>query len=95
MIPPAVEKLLGIVFQRASLDADFRGKLLASPETALEEGFGITVPAGFRIKFVERDSDYDAVYVLPDLKPARDQLSDADLDAVAGGVTTYRWDDID
>jgi hypothetical protein len=89
-----IESLTDAILQRASLDADFRKKLIASPEAAIEDAFRVKLPKNFRLKFVERDTKYDSVHVLPDLHSEGDELSPEDLESVAGGADRDpTWDD--
>jgi len=69
---------------KAATDADFRKKLLADPNGAIAAFTGKDVPAGFRIKVIENDPAYMATFVVPDL--VSDEISEDDLDKVAGGV---------
>ena len=80
-----VEKLLEAILHRATLDREFRTKLLIAPGPAIREAFGVDLPEGTRFKFVERDTDADYTHVLPDLHDDEEELSDDDLDAAAGG----------
>ncbi len=80
--------LLQQVTSLAAQDRAFRQQLLDDPIAAVQATFGVTLPATFRVRFVERPADVDAVIVLDTLRapPAADgSLSDDDLDAVAGG----------
>lgn len=81
---PSRNALLASILTRATTDADFRRRLLAEPERAIHEAFGVRVVDGFRVRFIEKDPDLDALVVLPDARSA-DEMSDEDLDAVAGG----------
>ena len=78
---------LEAVVSRAASDGEFRHHLLTDPRRAIQEQFGVIIPVDFRIKFIERGADVDALIVLPDFKPQRGQLSDDDLEAVSGGTT--------
>jgi hypothetical protein len=61
--------------------------LLADPAATLKaEGVNIEMPAGVTLKFVE-DTDKLRHMVLP-AKPADSELSEEELDAVAGGTLT-------
>jgi len=71
---------------RAETDQTFRQRLLADPIPAIQEVFGVVIPNNFRIRFIERDAAVDALVVLPDFRASADELSDADLNQVAGGV---------
>lgn len=77
------------VLDRAATDVQFRGRLLTEPHAAIHDTFGVQIPGGFRLKFIERDADVDALIVLPAMTraPARadGELDDAALETVAGG----------
>lgn len=90
--PKVPEKLLETVAHRASMDAPFRAQLLSDPAGAIHGAFGVALPDGFRIRFVEKDPGLDALVVLPDLRASDDELSDDDLEQVAGG-TQLTWSD--
>ena len=66
-------------------DLDFRKALLVDPRKAILDGLGVHIPASFRVKFIERDKEIDALIVLPDLQRQDGELDDGDLEAVAGG----------
>jgi hypothetical protein len=67
---------------------DFRARLISDPAGAIEETIGVplsTLPRPINVKFVEKEAGVDAVLVLPDFAEAG-ELSDSELEAVAGGV---------
>jgi hypothetical protein len=72
------------VIEKAWADEAFKARLVASPVDVLKES-GIDVPAGMQVKVVENTADV-RYFVLP-AQP--DQLSDNDLDKVAGGSGSY------
>lgn len=80
------QKILQDVSTRAAVDKEFRAKVLAEPHEALAEVAGMNVPSTFRIKFIEKTSDVDALIVLPDFVDNASELSPEELEAVAGGV---------
>ena len=57
--------------------------LYASTNEAISKVAGIPVPADFRICIVEQDPAYQATFLLPPMLP--EDVSDEDLEAVAGG----------
>ena len=81
----AHQEALEHILTRAAVDLEFRKALLVDPRKAILDGLGIRIPASFRVKFIERDKDVDALIVLPDLQRKDGELDDCDLEAVAGG----------
>lgn len=73
----------------ASTDTDFRKLCLSDPHAAIKQATGKDVDPGYKLKFVENEDGYET-FVLPDFKGSGDELSDSDLDSVAGGGT--KWD---
>ena len=89
--------MLNTVLQRSATDKEFRSRLLTQPDSAIEEIIGAPIsslPKAYRVKFVEKDPGLDALVVLPDFSDAEGTLSDAELEAVAGGdwcFTSCGW----
>ena len=86
MLQQTREQVLRSVLDRSRTDHGFRARLLVDPRAAIEEVFGVVVPHDFRVKFIERERGVDALIVLPDLQPQSGELSDGELEAVAGGA---------
>ena len=80
------QRLLDEIMRRASEDTSFRTFLLSEPKEAIYQTFGVRVPLNFRVQFIEKGADIDALVVLPDMARTNDELTDDDLDAVAGGT---------
>ncbi len=80
------QQALEAVLQRSSVDAEFRSRLLTDPRRAIQQAFGVVIPANFNIKFIEKEASVDALVVLPDYADPTGELNDDDLEAVAGGV---------
>jgi hypothetical protein len=85
-ISTAHQEALEQILTRAAVDLEFRRALLVEPRKAILEGLGVRIPAHFRVKFIERGKDVDALIVLPEFERQDDVLDDCDLDAVAGGA---------
>lgn len=87
-------ELVGAILDRAAVDRTFRERLLNDPNGAIYDTFGIEVPEDYKIRFIERDPDLDALVVLPDNRNDEDeQLTDDDLDTVSGGLGTgFKWE---
>ena len=77
-----IQETVNQLQEKAVSDAAFREKLTTSPSSAIEEIAGIQVPAGFKINIVDAN-EADLTIALP--KVQNDELSDHDLEAVAGG----------
>ena len=84
------KKLIEAVLHRAGGDRVFRQQLLADPAVAIHSAYGVTFPAGFRIRFVEKPANLDVMAVLPDLH-ADEELSEEELEEVAGGNESGAW----
>lgn len=85
---PAHDKnddLLREVIERASADREFRTRLMADPASAIRHAFGVILPHHYRIRFIERPRELDALIVLP---PWGQELNEDDLEEVAGGADT-------
>jgi len=82
----AQQEALEQILTRSAVDREFRKALLVDPRKAILDGLGVRIPARFRVKFIERGKDVDALIVLPDLQQQDGELDDCDLEAVAGGA---------
>ena len=82
------ERAMQALLARSATDLDFRQRLLTDAPAALAEFTGRPVPAGTNVVFIENKAD--ATIVLPDPVRAEAELSEEELEAVAGGdiVTT-------
>jgi len=82
----------GRIIQRSLEDEDFRRRLLEDPRAAVEEELGTRLPEGVQVQAVEETAD--TIYlVLPSASPVEggEELSDQDLEAVAGGAEPDTW----
>lgn len=80
-----VQKAITQVYEKASTDADYRQRLLADPYVAIKEVTGNEVPKNFKINVID-GSGYHANIVLPALRKEDDELTETELEAVAGGA---------
>ncbi|WP_431855288.1 NHLP leader peptide family RiPP precursor [Azospirillum sp.] len=78
---------LAAIFEKAQTDPSFRERLLADPAAVLA-GEGFTVPPGLTVVAVE-DTPTRMHLVLPSALPTG-EVSEQDLDAVAGGNSTLQ-----
>lgn len=79
-----VQNELNRILTRSATDAEFRQKLISDPHAALAEA-GQSVPRSMDIRFVE--NQHDATIVLPPFMDADAELSEKELESVAGGST--------
>ena len=72
------------IIAKALKDDGYREELLANPKHAIQQEFGKELPLGLEVRVVEESSN--VVYLVLPPKPVV-ELSETDLEAVAGGVT--------
>lgn len=70
--------------RKATTDASFRELALKDPATAVKQLTGKALPDGFKISAIDK-AGADLVVVVPDLLKTDGELSDSELEAVAGG----------
>ncbi len=71
------------VQRTAVTDEEFREELLREPNSAIAKLAGEELPENYKVKVIENDPQYAATFVLPPM--VSDELSDEELDKVAGG----------
>jgi hypothetical protein len=74
--------VIAVILERAGSDSALRSQLVSGGASALR-ALGVGVPDGVAVKFVE-DSATVRHFVIP--SPAGAELTEADLDKVAGGA---------
>ncbi len=72
------------ITERAASDPAFREELLRSPKEVLSREFGTKMPEGAEIRVVE-ETPKTLYVVLPPQTSATGELSEEELEAVAGG----------
>ncbi len=81
--PEASNPVIGKVIKRAWKDPSFKSKLMSNPKDAIADAVGIELPAALKVR-VHEDTAKTKNLVLP-VNPATEDLSDVDLEAIAGG----------
>lgn len=79
------------VLRRSTQDKAFRQQAISNPDQALESVSGLTIPAEKRGKarFVEKAGEKGHVLPAFGTQIAADELSDAELERVAGGGSPW------
>ncbi len=80
-------KQYGQLIAKAWSDEEFKARLKADPKAAMKE-VGIDAPEGVEVEVVE--STQEKAYLVIPPKPVG-ELSDEDLDNVAGGAWPGKW----
>ncbi|MEM9305537.1 MAG: NHLP leader peptide family RiPP precursor [Pseudomonadota bacterium] len=85
-------EILDIVGKFAFEDAEYRAALLSDPKAVLAKQMNTDLPDDLTVKVVEEDAN--TVYLIaPHVPPAEgDELSDDDLEKVAGGKGGQKGD---
>lgn len=78
-----VQQAVQKVGEKAASDQKFRQLVLADAKEAIKQVMGKEVPENLTLKMIEADPAADMTFVLPPLQT--DELSDQELDQVAGG----------
>jgi hypothetical protein len=75
-----ISKALNEVMRKAEKDPELKALALKDPNAAIKKVTGKDLPAGMKLKLVKQGEDTIALH------GSEAQLSDAQLDAVAGGM---------
>jgi hypothetical protein len=78
------QKAAADVRKLAQTDEDFRKLALKDPNAAIAKVNPTPLPAGFKVRFVDNNKA-NLTVVLPDPVSKEGELSDAELEQVAGG----------
>jgi hypothetical protein len=73
------------VLDRALADRDFRRELVESPHRSLSELYGVTIPESADVQVFEETEGSHYVVIPPDMSGFSEELTDEQLEAVAGG----------
>ena len=76
------------ITQRAWKDEAFRAEFLADPKGTIEKYAGQKLPAGLKI-VTHAEDDSTLHFVIPNKPANADELSDEDLEKVAGGIDFF------
>lgn len=79
-----IQEAVSKVVEKAAKDSEFRAKVISDVYAAVKEVTGREVPKEFKIQVVD-GTGYHANIVLPEFRASADELTDTDLEMVAGG----------
>lgn len=82
--PEPAYGVVGKVIKKAWSDASFKARLLSSPKDALADAAGLDLPAMLELR-IHEDTPRVRNVILP-VDPANEDLSDVELEAMAGGA---------
>jgi hypothetical protein len=88
------KEVLDAMMDLAATDWNFRQRLIAEPRAALKETLGLVLSPAFKIRFIERGDDLDALVVLPRFRGDSgedDDQQDDDVASVSGGRPDGEW----
>jgi len=74
-----------LIVGKAESDPEFRKELIEDPKAVIVRELGISLPQDFEVSVFE-ETDKRSYLVLPPLRAASGELSEGDLDQVAGGT---------
>jgi len=80
-----IERVVKEAIGRGQTDKEFRELALKDPDAALMKVAGRAVPEGIKVKFFD-GSDAHITIVLPEMASVDGELSDTQLEQVAGGA---------
>ena len=85
-VAQARQEIEALLISKAQAKPAFRQALLKNPRAAIEKEFGVALPVGSQLNVVEETTNTKYL-VLPAV--ADSELSDADLESVAGGAGIF------
>ena len=81
-----ISEMRARIIDRATVDNEFRARLVADPKAAIKTEIGVDVPSGFTVQ-IHEDTEKTNHLILP---PSA-ALSEADLDEASGGDSFWSW----
>ena len=80
-----IESTLEAIRKRSLIDPEFRELALSDSAAAISEVNSKPMPSGYQVRFVDNSGPVKS-FLLPDPVVESEELSDVELEAVAGGV---------
>jgi hypothetical protein len=82
------EELEANIVNRALKDEKFMQQLIVNPKSCIESELGISLPVSLKITVLEEKTD-EIYLVLPAFHSPGTELSETELESVAGGWSDY------
>ncbi|HET7620616.1 MAG TPA: NHLP leader peptide family RiPP precursor [Gemmatimonadaceae bacterium] len=73
------------VLDRALTDPDFRRQLVQRPHQSLSDLYAVSIPESADVQVFEESDESHFVVIPPDMSGLSEELTDEQLEAVAGG----------
>lgn len=73
------------VLDRTLADPEFRARLVERPHQSLSDLYGVSIPESADIQVFEETDESHYVVIPPDMSSLSEELTDEQLEAVAGG----------
>jgi len=80
------------IMERAARDPNFRERLKSNPRETISHELGISIPADLTIEIVEDTASTVHLVLPPATANPREELSEGDLEGVAGGYAQDQTD---
>jgi hypothetical protein len=82
--PELINQTINKIVERSTTDAQFRTLALSNPKAAIGKVTDAPIPENFTVRFVD-GAGANMTFILPRPAAAEGELSDAQLEQVAGG----------
>lgn len=82
------QEAVDAILEKAQHDKAFRELTLSNPRQAIKQETGVDLPADFTIRTVA-NGGADMTVVVPDYSDPNAELSESDLENVAGGAASW------